>query len=448
MDTIFAPITASSGAISVIRISGSQAFKALEHLSVDIKPDANKVKFASIFIDNELLDEAVFAFFVSPKSFTGEDTIEISVHGSRYIMSALLDRLSKIPNFRFAKPGEFTKRALLNGKIDAIESEGINALIRAESRNQHKLASGMLSGSVSLKYDKIRSLLIDGISQLEAIVDFPEDEIPQDLMQNVSASLYVFKAELEEYLEDAKRIKAVSDGISIAIIGKPNAGKSSLINLFTQKDTAIVSHIAGTTRDVISAEVDISGYKVNIFDTAGIRESEDEIEQEGVKRARNLADVADIQIVLIDINDIDEEFLKSIAWQKSEGRIVVLNKIDQASSQFQINDAVSKMEKYLGCKCVAISALNGENFNNLIQNLSMMLDKNFSCNNEPMIFNERHKSIIISVLNQINEIDFSKPIEFLIQDFYSISKGIDQITGQIYNDDILESIFSKFCIGK
>ena len=333
MPTIFAPITnATRAGISVIRISGPQTVECLQILGFKGVPQHQKVSFQKIRDpkNSEIIDEVLVAFFQSPKSFTGEDVVEISIHASPFIAKKVFEILSEIANVRFAEAGEFSKRAFLNGKLDLVQAEAIPDLIAAETAAQHKQALRQLDGKLGEIYENWRYRLIEISAMIEAAIDFPDEDLPKNITDKVEENVKKLAAEIELHLDDKKIGEKIKDGLSLAIIGAPNVGKSSLINFLAQSEVAIVSEIAGTTRDVIEVHLAIAGVPVKISDTAGLRQTEDKIEAEGIRRALKKAADADLKIFLIDAENpvVREEDKKLI----DENTIVVVNKIDLLSS--------------------------------------------------------------------------------------------------------------------
>ena len=314
--------------IAVIRVAGGNVKKVIKLLTGSEPPNpriATHKKFNKIN-NFDLIDEGILIWFPGPNSYTGEDMAEFHVHGSIAVVRAILDELSKIENCRLAGPGEFTKMAFQNGKINLLKAESISDLISAETEIQRQQAIKIMSGKSSEKFNSLRVKLLKILSNVEAKIDFPEEDLPEDVIKNIKIDSEKIRLEIEKILNDEKVGERIREGFKIAIIGPANAGKSSLLNYLSNRDVAIVSEIAGTTRDVIEAHLNLDGYPVVISDTAGIRESKDEIEKKGIKLALKRAEDADLNIIVIEPKSVDfTGFLNDLVSDKS---IIVINKID------------------------------------------------------------------------------------------------------------------------
>ena len=436
MDTIFAPICPLGGSVVSVRFSGNKAFDILKFFGISNEIYNKKdLFFAKLKYNDKILDEAIVKVFRQPNSFTGENVVEIDLHASRLILQEFLGLSSKIDGFRFAKNGEFSRRAFLNGKIDLIKSEGINAIIRAETKQQQKLANAMFSGDIYKKYVAIRDKLLHALALVETNIDFSEEEVPQDIIDDVETTTQNLANELSGCMDDKKAIDKINNGVSIAIIGEPNVGKSTFLNWLARRDIAIVSPVAGTTRDVLSVDVDIDGYKVIFYDTAGIRESKNEIEQEGVRRAKNIAKNADIRICMFD--EWNKKDSLTDGNENNKDVIFVLNKSDLRENICNNSDIVE------------ISLLNQSNLDVLMEKIKEKILKKVELKYNPMVLNERHNILLQQCIDALMRIDFQNmPIEIIGEELRIACDKIGQITGQIYTDDILDRIFSTFCIGK
>ena len=434
METIFAPITSSNkSSIIIIRISGNKARSCLDYLGVG-RNLVNRRATLQNLVDNktgELIDQALITFFNHPNSFTGEDVAEIAIHGSIYITTKITNLLLELENVRLAEPGEFSKRAFLNGKIDLVQAEAIVDLIESETQSQHRQALRQLNGNLGIIYDHWRSELINITANLEAFIDFPDEDLPIEIINSLESRVYNLIKEIGEHLNDNGRGEKIRQGLSLAIIGAPNVGKSSLINYLAKSEVAIVSEIAGTTRDVVNVHLNISGVAVIISDTAGIRKTNNSIEKEGVRRSLQKAKDADLKILVIDAGNpkIDHNLIDEIT-------IVVLNKID-------LNVGLE-----LEAENIAISIKNKINLDKLLEKLEKKVQDLTCYNNSPPITRARYRYALKIVLENLSQFSLHKNIEFAAEDLRLAIREIGKINGKVEVDDILEIIFSSFCIGK
>jgi len=432
MSTIFAPITSPVRAgISVIRISGSQVVSCLQILGFKGNPQHSKISFQKIRDPKtlEIIDEVLVSFFQSPKSFTGEDVAEISIHASPFIAKKIFEILSDQKNCRFAEAGEFSKRAFLNGKLDLVQAEAIPDLIAAETAAQHKQALRQLEGKLGAIYEDWRFRLIEISAMIEAAIDFPDEDLPKNIIDKVESDVEKLKNEIASHLNDNKVGQKIKDGLNLAIIGAPNVGKSSLINFLAQSEVAIVSEIAGTTRDVVETHLSIAGVAVKISDTAGIRETEDKIEAEGIRRALKKASEADLKIFLIDAKN---PVLR--ADLVDENTIIVVNKIDLESFNFD--------------GAVEISLTNNVNTTQLLKKLEEKILELIPNQNFPFITQERYRSALRNSVTNLESFSLEKNIELAAEDLRMTAREIGKITGKVDIENILDVIFSRFCIGK
>ena len=429
--------------IAVIRISGSKVEEIVKLITNDQLPkprQATLKKFNKIN-NSELIDEGILIWFPGPESYTGEDMAEIHVHGSIAVVRTILDQLSKIENCRLAEPGEFTKIAFQNEKINLLKAESISDLISAETEIQRQQAIKIMSGKSSDKFNSLREKLLKILSNVEAKIDFPEEDLPDDVIKNIKNDSEKIRLEIEKILNDQKVGERIREGFKIAIIGPANAGKSSLLNYLSNRDVAIVSEIAGTTRDVIEAHLNLDGYPVVISDTAGIRESQDEIEKKGIKLALKRAEDADLNIIVIEPKSVNfTGFLNDLVSEKS---IIIINKIDLGYKD--INQQIEKFNP------IFLSIKNETNLDELINRIKDKLKNKFVSSNETLITRERHRhSLEACVQNLINfeeknsQEDFDKAAE----DLRLATRHLGMIVGKVDVEEILGSIFNDFCIGK
>ena len=429
--------------IAVIRVAGDNVKKVIKLLTGSEPPNpriATHKKFNKIN-NFDLIDEGILIWFPGPNSYTGEDMAEFHVHGSIAVVRAILDELSKIENCRLAGPGEFTKMAFQNGKINLLKAESISDLISAETEIQRQQAIKIMSGKSSEKFNSLRVKLLKILSNVEAKIDFPEEDLPEDVIKNIKNDSEKIRLEIEKILNDEKVGERIREGFKIAIIGPANAGKSSLLNYLSNRDVAIVSEIAGTTRDVIEAHLNLDGYPVVISDTAGIRESKDEIEKKGIKLALKRAEDADLNIIVIEPKSVDfTGFLNDLVSDKS---IIVINKIDL--NYKNINQQIQKFNPIL------ISIKNETNLEELINRIKDKLKNKFVSSNETLITRERHRHSLeacVQNLKNFEEKNSKEDFDKAAEDLRLATRHLGMIVGKVDVEEILGSIFSDFCIGK
>ena len=429
--------------VAVIRLSGPNSSEVIQKLTKNKLPKPRSASLKKIYkIDkNELIDEGLVLWFPAPNSYTGEDMAEFHIHGSKASINALQSEISKFNDCRLAEAGEFTKIAFQNGKINLLEAESISDLISAETEIQRQQALKLMSGKSSDKFNELRMRLLKILSNVEAKIDFPEDDLPDNIIKNIKVETQKIKTEINKVLNDQNVGEIIRDGFRIAIIGPTNAGKSSLLNYLSKRDVAIVSEVAGTTRDVIEAHLNLDGYPVILSDTAGIRSSKDEIENKGIKLALNRADEADLKLIILEPKSVDfKGFLKDLVDKDS---IIVLNKIDQDT------DKIDKEIKNLNP--IPISIKEDKNLDKLIYNIKEKLKNKLINLEDSLITRSRHRENLEQCLFHLNnfekqksENDFDKAAE----DLRLATRHLGMIVGKVDVEEILGSIFSDFCIGK
>lgn len=437
--TIFALSTpmAKSG-VAIIRISGEKARQSLEEFSVNDVPKVRKAHFCRLICkkNQEPIDEVLLIYFQSPHSFTGEDIIEIHCHGSKAVIKRILGILAQIEDYRMAEPGEFAKRAFLAGKMDLTEAEGLADLIDAETKMQHRQAMRQMSGSLRNLYDHWRAELLKIMAFVEAHLDFPEEDIPEDIVEKVGLKIQDLKLQIKDHLQDAKIGERIREGIYVPIIGVPNAGKSTLINHLAKRDVAIVSQIEGTTRDVLEAHLEIAGLSVTLADTAGLRQTDNEIEFAGIKKAKEIIENSDIKIVLIEAHKFNGQF-QELEEFIDENTILLINKIDLGDvEEIQFDGAIK------------ISLKDKINLDLVIQRLENVLHDKFSNSEGPVISRLRHRQNLEKAFESLELFDVRKDLVLAAENLRHGALMIGQITGRIDVDEILGEIFSNFCIGK
>ncbi len=440
MSTIFAPITSEiSASVNIIRISGPDALKALELFSIQKKIIPRFAYHTDFIYQDNLIDNGLFIFFKGPNSFTGEDVVELNIHGSFVIMKEFLNALNTIDSFRYAENGEFSKRAFINGKIDLLQAEAINDLVKSDTKVKSQQALKQLKGDVSNIYENWRKSLIDNLAILEAYIDFPDDDIDEALVKTINSSISQMIYDIKEFIHNNKNGIKINNGINIALIGSTNAGKSSLINELSGRDIAIVSEHAGTTRDVIETELDLNGINVKISDTAGIRETENEIEKIGIAKAITTAANADLRILLIDGSvSIKQSDLTNNLINSDD--IIVINKNDILH-----NNNYSLLENK---NILSISVKNKGNIDKLIDKISLNIKTRFDWHKGFAISKERHLIEIETIANYLGRFEIGDDLVLACENLRLAATALARITGKIDIEEILDKIFKEFCIGK
>ena len=441
-DTIFALATAPGRAgIAVIRISGTQAGEALRGLAGAIPPD--RLVQTARFRDSSGadIDRGLMLFFAGPRSFTGEDVAELHVHGGRAVIGALLDELAARPHMRVADPGEFTRRAFENGKLDLTAAEAIADLVAAETTAQRRQAMRQLAGDLGRLYESWRERLLRSLAHIEAEIDFPEEGLPDELANRVRREVQCISQEISSHLADNRRGERLRAGISVAIIGPPNAGKSSLLNALARRDVAITSPIPGTTRDVIEVGLDLAGYPVTLADTAGLRDASDAIEEEGVRRARNRAASADLRLAVLDATRAEDA--GSLHGLMDADTVLVMNKMDLVSP----NRAIWA-DELGGGKAIRLSVMTGEGMPELLNRLSQEVEKRFAAGGAPLITRARHREALEVCRTLLGRFENSSLPELAAEDLRGAVRSLGRITGRVDVEDVLDVIFREFCIGK
>lgn len=457
METIFAQSSKPGKAgIAVFRISGSKSLFALKQLFKNDNTEfVPRVMYCKKLINpknQELIDDAVVAYFQAPASFTGEDVVEIYTHGSLAIASMLSEALLTINDLRIAEPGEFTRRAFLNGKFDLTAAEGIADLIEAETVWQHRQAVKQVSGGLEEFYDGWRQTLLTIISLLEAYIDFPDEDIPQEILNRVITISGELKCAIIKHLNDNRRGELLRTGIKLTILGTPNVGKSSLLNFLMQRDVAIVSNIEGTTRDIIEGHLDIGGYPIILQDTAGIRDSNDLIELEGIKRAIESAKMADIKIVMLDAVKLSNstsyfEEITSIIDLIDDNTIILINKIDLLGEMYQIDVCANRLLP-LNKNYLKISIKDNIGMDSMLKEIENIAYNIAGLTETPHITRQRQRAFIEKALEYLEKFNIENDLVLATEDVRMAIRSLSNVTGKISVEEVLGEIFSNFCIGK
>jgi len=429
--------------VAIIRISGSEAAEVIKSLT---KKDLPKPRMATLRkINNintsELIDEGIIIWFPGPESYTGEDMAEIHVHGGKAVVLSVQNEISKVENCRLAEPGEFTKLAFQNGKINLLKAESIADLISAETEIQRLQAVKIMGGKSSKKFNELREKLLKILSFVEAKIDFPEEDLPEDNLKKIKQDSLEVLNEINKILNDQKIGEIIREGFKIAIVGPTNAGKSSLLNNLSNREVAIVSEIAGTTRDVVEAHLNIDGYPVIVSDTAGIRDSKDEIEKKGIKLSLKKAENADLKLVVVDAKSIDlSGFLTDLLKNDA---LLVINKSDLLKEA--LNPKILKLNHVL------ISIKENLNIDLLISKIKNSLKNKFINEEDILITRERHRQHLLQCANHMKnflEKNDKKDFDKAAEDLRLATRHLGMIVGKVNVEEILGSIFNDFCIGK
>ena len=429
--------------VAVVRVSGKETSNVIKLITNDDLPTPRVATLRKMnnINTNELIDEGLITWFPGPESYTGEDLAEFHVHGSRAVVVALHETISKIENCRLAEPGEFTKRAFQNGKINLLKAESIGDLISSETEIQRKQAIKIMNGNSSDKYNSWREKLLKILSYVEAKIDFPEEDLSKDILHEITENSKRVSSEIQKVLKDQKVGEIIREGFKIAIVGPTNAGKSSLLNYLSKRDVAIVSEIAGTTRDVIETHLNLDGYPVIVSDTAGIRDSKDEIEKKGIKLALKSAEKADLRLVVIEPKNLDfTGFLKDLFDKNS---ILIINKSDLLKKQ--LDPEIKKLDHVL------ISIIKNSNLDILIKKIIKKLKDKFINSEDILITRERHRQHLEQCVEHlINFADKNKndDLDKGAEDLRLATRHLGMIVGKVDVEEILGSIFNDFCIGK
>ena len=456
MSTIVSISTAPGiGGIGIIRMSGEKSFEILDKI---FKPKTSQkiedikgytIKYGHIVENNEIIDEVLVSYFKAPRSYTTENMCEINSHGGNVVVKKILEICLK-NGAELAEPGEFTKRAFLNGRIDLAQAESVIDVINAKSDKEAKSGIKQLEGYLSKEIKGIKQEILDVLVNIEVTIDYPEYDTPEVQEKEIAQMLESVGKKLKKLEKSFDNGKIIKDGIKTAIIGKPNAGKSSLLNAILKEDRAIVTDIAGTTRDTIEEFVTINGIPLNLVDTAGIREASDEVEKIGVEKSIKQANDADLIIAIFDSSkDLEEEDIEILNLIKGKKSIILLNKSDLNSKINENDDRFTSITENI----LRISALNKYGIDELYEKIAELFNLNeINLDNEILITNIRHKNIISKSLENVNKakeaLEINMPIDIITIYIKEILEDLGEITGEVVTVDIINEIFSKFCLGK
>lgn len=456
MSTIASISTAPGiGGIGIIRMSGEKTFEILGKIFKAKTPQKIEeikgytIKYGHIVEEDEIIDEVLVSYFKEPKSYTTENMCEINSHGGNVIVKKILELCLK-NGAELAEPGEFTKRAFLNGRIDLAQAESVIDVINAKSDKEAKSGIKQLEGYLSKEIKKIKQEILDVLVNIEVTIDYPEYDIPEVQENEMKKMLESVENNLDKLEKSFDNGKIIKEGIKTAIIGKPNAGKSSLLNAILKEERAIVTDIAGTTRDTIEEFITINGIPLKLVDTAGIRSASDEVEKIGIEKSIKQAEEADLIIAIFDsskeLTQEDLEILDLIKYKKS---IILLNKTDLSAIITEQDVRLTAVTQNI----LKISALNKTGIEELYEKISEMFNLNeINLDNDILITNVRHKNIISKAIENVKKakeaLDMNMPIDIITIYIKDILEDLGEITGEVVTDDIINEIFSKFCLGK
>ena len=434
------PTRAHPGALAVVRVSGPRAADVVELLTRKPLPTPRRLALRTLLDPStgEAFDKGLVAWFAAPNTETGEPMAELHLHGGRAVVGAALDAIAHLGFCRLAEPGEFTRRAFENGKLDLTGAEGIADLVAAETAAQRRQALLQMEGSLHRLYEDWRGKGLRALAHLEAAIDFPDEDLPEGLADQVRLAISSLQGEIEVHLED-RRGERLRDGLSIAIIGPPNAGKSSLLNLLARREAAIVSETAGTTRDVIEVHLDLGGWPVVLADTAGLRESRDAIEQEGVRRARARAAGADLRVLVLDASG---------DWQRARGDLLAATENWNAARDIVVANKVD-LAAVEGTDIVPLSARSGAGLPELLARLErsvgLLMEDGVSA---PPLTRARHREALLEAHAALGRALLAPEIALVAEDLRLALRAIGRITGTVRVEELLDVIFRDFCIGK
>lgn len=436
--TIYALASAPGRAgVAVFRLSGPAALQALVFLGVGKPLEPRKATLVKLITPGAftLIDTALALYFPAPHSFTGEEVVELHTHGSRAVIRLLLEALAACPGLRMAEAGEFARRAFRNGKLDLAQAEGLADLIEAETASQHAQAMRQLGGTLSARVEGLRQAILEPLALMEAYIDFPEEEIPDAVLREATQRVEALRREVAALLDDGGVGEKIREGLEIVILGPPNAGKSSLLNALAKREAAIVSAEAGTTRDLIEVPMEIAGYAVTLVDTAGLRAHAPQIEAEGMRRALARAEHAEITLRLCDVTTIAES-CSELKAQMDNNTLVLATKSDLAPLPV------------LPFSALPVSTRTGAGMEAFLAALRAMIEQRMDKVASPLITRARHRAALQEALQGLARFRAGGALELACEDLRAAAVAIGKMTGKIQVDDVLDLVFSRFCIGK
>jgi tRNA modification GTPase len=445
-DTIFALSTAPGrAALAVIRISGPGVTKVGDALNFRMPPP-RVAALRKLRDRDRVLDQALVLFFESPGSYTGEDVLELHIHGGRAVYDSVISLLGEQERWRFALPGEFSRRAVLNGRLDLTRAEAVNDLVNAETDAQRELALGQLEGGLGRQFDAWAQSLLAVRAHLEAYIDFPDEEIPEATVEALIIELRLIGGSMADFLEDDRRGERLRSGMRIAVVGPPNVGKSSFVNWLAERDLAIVSEEPGTTRDLLEAHLDLGGFPVIVADTAGLRSRGEAVEIEGMRRARAWARDADWRILMVDASTLGEVDVDGFGLVR--GDVVMANKIDLLSHK-EVGVVAGQVGEF---ECLGVSVAEGGGLKESLARITAEAKNCMGLSGGPVISRARHRTALArciqSVERALDGFESQMELEIVAEDLRLGSDDLGRVTGRVDVEDLLDLVFRDFCIGK